>query len=741
MSSSFPLNDCPPLPPMPPPPPSTSQQTTPTSAYQTAFPHPTINSVYGPAYYQQYMQYYQYMYSQYGSGGVGSMPVQPPTLPTVELASPPSGNLYSHNQAQKQPNLELNSTTKSPIKFNLKFNSLNKSLQQPDPDVTAVKQAPVRKSRFNSLDNIQSQQKAFEVKSQIIIDSPPSSSSSDQKREIEIPVSNSSNQSEIVFDIHKWPASLKSFCAKVYQCYQSITLVAEDQVTKYLQQRITDAFKVKQNLEIGWETELMPTVEQIKEVAPMSNAQQLQMRQQANINIKKMNAARAAANGIQFKQQQQKPNAFNFNKLNPNANKNTSNTPLTISPSKSDKRKKSRSSSSSSSSSTSSSRSSNSSTSSKATQKSSSDSSFSSFNLKKKGTDAKSTGGGIIFQNKFNNKRKLVPFEVSNPAANKFSKQVSQAEPMDQNNGQFINNYNSFNNNGVKMTKKQRKNQAKLSKRMQQQQNQKFSLNNNMNTDKILLSRLNSHKAPTVPYVKTYKSKSLFKSTIELEKEQLDSLETDKDDLEHKKLWCIGTNQDFEKDYYRLTGPPEPNTIRPLSVLRRSLEYILSKYSRTNNYRYVCDQLKAIRQDLTVQMIRNEFTIQVYESHARIAIENKDRDEFNQCQNQLKNLYKVVTNKDSPIASNNAEFIGYRLVYNMLTKSFKDLNEVTKEIKKYFPSNTYLKHLLELKNAWHLNNFVKFFRLYTLSNHLTKCLINMFIERERKNALKIIIKS
>ena len=72
---------------------------------------------------------------------------------------------------------------------------------------------------------------------------------------------------------------------------------------------------------------------------------------------------------------------------------------------------------------------------------------------------------------------------------------------------------------------------------------------------------------------------------------------------------------------------------------------------------------------------------------------------------------------------------------------FSDINEVTKEIKLLYPSNTYLKHLLEIKNAWHLNNYIKFFRLYLLSNHLTKCLIDLFIERERKNALKIIIKS
>lgn len=74
-----------------------------------------------------------------------------------------------------------------------------------------------------------------------------------------------------------------------------------------------------------------------------------------------------------------------------------------------------------------------------------------------------------------------------------------------------------------------------------------------------------------------------------------------------------------------------------------------------------------------VQVIKNEFTIHVYETHARIAIRNKDRDEFNQCQNQLKGLYSLMSSKSKTddYRESSAEFIGYRLLYNMLTKSYK----------------------------------------------------------------------
>lgn len=260
------------------------------------------------------------------------------------------------------------------------------------------------------------------------------------------------------------------------------------------------------------------------------------------------------------------------------------------------------------------------------------------------------------------------------------------------------------------------------------------SINNKPNYDKHLLTkraaRFSSQGSPKK------KPRQIIKNDYHSQK--FSSM--DDDEFHIDSCHIVGTCVDLEKKYLRLTAAPDAEAVRPLRVLVNSLQHVKSKWMSNSDYVFACDQLKSIRQDLTVQGIRDPFTVEVYETHARIALEKSDMGEFNQCQTQLCDLYEEL--KDNPTAQKNRnEFLCYSILYCIYTRALCELNNVVLCIKESKIKDESVEFALKIKDAWWLGNHIRLFSLYKVAPKMASYLMDMFLTRERNNFYLAIAKS
>lgn len=254
----------------------------------------------------------------------------------------------------------------------------------------------------------------------------------------------------------------------------------------------------------------------------------------------------------------------------------------------------------------------------------------------------------------------------------------------------------------------------------------------------------------------------------------------------------VGTSTTLEKPYLRLTDFPKAENVRPLPVLIKALVHVKSQYIQHEDFEWANEQLKSIRQDVTVQHIRNKFVLDVYETHARLLVEHGDLNEFHQCQCMIQSLTSH-TSKLDPIPQTvddgtekygydndegeeeqaclrqseeaEDEFYAYGLLYNLVQSSWGELTRLLSihqrstsdrlssdgsttcssssdsgEIPACFRGNA-VRHALKVIKAVMNDDYQSFFRLYESAPHLSAYLMDFLVRRVRKNAYRRIIAS
>ncbi len=201
----------------------------------------------------------------------------------------------------------------------------------------------------------------------------------------------------------------------------------------------------------------------------------------------------------------------------------------------------------------------------------------------------------------------------------------------------------------------------------------------------------------------------------------------------------------WKKSTFASHQPPHPSVVRPERVLKLALNSLIQKWEEDSlgvGYVYMCSQLKAIRQDLTVQHIKNDFTVQVYEVHARTALESGDMNEYNQCQTQLKHLYAA------DLKGSEEEFLAYRILYYIYLQGNKkyqggsgDLLDIMKQITSMQYQHEAVKHALDVRKCIQQENYYRFFQLLHTTPNLGNFILEPMINNWRFVFLQRLIRA
>lgn len=196
----------------------------------------------------------------------------------------------------------------------------------------------------------------------------------------------------------------------------------------------------------------------------------------------------------------------------------------------------------------------------------------------------------------------------------------------------------------------------------------------------------------------------------------------------------VGTSISLEKSYTRLSGLPDPRSVRPPAVLEESLKVVQRRFAQSRCYEYALEQLRSIRQDLTVQQIRDPLAAAVYETSCRIAIESDDMHEFNVAQVHVRQLHAAGFH-----AENAAEFCAYHILYSATVPPPElrhgQVQDILTSLNPAALRHPFISQAIRLHVAYDTSDFHDFFRLWPNLHNLGVHFADRVVPEMRRLAL------
>lgn len=201
-----------------------------------------------------------------------------------------------------------------------------------------------------------------------------------------------------------------------------------------------------------------------------------------------------------------------------------------------------------------------------------------------------------------------------------------------------------------------------------------------------------------------------------------------------------GTCQNIEKSFLRLNGVPKPEEVRPEPVLIQALDRIVTMIAGgEKDFMYIWSQLKAIRQDLTVQHIRTGTTVRTEEAFARSALEHSDQQEFRKCVSTLQAMY------DEGLPGCKAEFGAYQLLLYICIEQKDRALSFSRAIVQLVAQGVWdtpeVQHAMSVCQAITSCNHVRFWNMYATAPNCGRLVMDWGVRKLRFEAVQGLVSS